>query len=153
MSMDRPKRTPQRHTQPPQIHHPDPQPSPPAPAPSQPQPDQPEPETPTTAPPTEAAEIRSRALKLLTTREHSCYELWRKLYRRGYPAEAINIVLDLLATEGLLSEERMLAAYVTERLNYLLRSLTHPRRAPSLRTLRHRHQPTPQPPKTNSVSP
>lgn len=115
--MDRPKRTPQRHTQPPQTHHPDPQPSPPAPAPSQPQPNQPEPETPTTAPPTEAAEIRSRALKLLTTREHSRYELWRKLYRRGYPAEAINTVLDQLATEGLLSEERMLAAYVTERLN------------------------------------
>jgi regulatory protein len=66
--------------------------------------------------PAEAAEIRSRALKLLTTREHSRYELWRKLHRRGYPAEDVNAVLDQLAAEGLLSEERMLAAYVAERL-------------------------------------
>lgn len=62
------------------------------------------------------AEIRSRALKLLTSREHSRYELWRKLYRRGYPAEDVNAVLDQLSAEGLLSEERLLAAYVAERL-------------------------------------
>jgi regulatory protein len=63
-----------------------------------------------------ASEIRSRALKLLTTREHSRYELWRKLYRRGYPAEDVDAVLDDLAAQDLLSEERMLAAYVAERL-------------------------------------
>lgn len=63
-----------------------------------------------------AAEIRSRALKLLTSREHSRYELWRKLHRRGYPAEAVAAVLEALAEEGLLSEERLLAAYVAERL-------------------------------------
>jgi regulatory protein len=63
------------------------------------------------------AEIRSRALKLLTTREHSRYELWRKLHLRGYPAEAVNAVLDALAADGLLSEERLLAAYVAERLD------------------------------------
>ncbi|MBK1630754.1 hypothetical protein CKO31_08355 [Thiohalocapsa halophila] len=68
------------------------------------------------APAVDAAEIRSRALKLLTTREHSRYELWRKLHRRGYPAEDVNAVLDQLAAEGLLSEERLLAAYVAERL-------------------------------------
>lgn len=68
------------------------------------------------APVVDAAEIRSRALKLLTTREHSRYELWRKLHRRGYPAEDVNAVLDQLAVEGLLSEERLLAAYVAERL-------------------------------------
>lgn len=69
------------------------------------------------APTVDAAEIRSRALKLLTTREHSRYELWRKLHRRGYPAEDVNAVLDQLAAEGLLSEERLLAAYVAERLD------------------------------------
>ncbi len=63
-----------------------------------------------------AAEIRSRALKLLTTREHSRFELWRKLHQRGYPAEGVNAVLDALTAEGLLSEERLLAAYVAERL-------------------------------------
>lgn len=63
------------------------------------------------------AEIRSRALKLLTTREHSRYELWRKLHLRGYAAEAVNAVLDALAADGLLSEERLIAAYVAERLD------------------------------------
>jgi regulatory protein len=62
------------------------------------------------------AEIRSRALKLLTSREHSRYELWRKLYLRGYPAAAVHAVLNRLADEGLLSEERLIAAYVAERL-------------------------------------
>ncbi len=63
-----------------------------------------------------AAEIRSRALKLLTSREHSRLELTRKLHRRGYPADAVDAVLDELTAAGLLSEERLLAAYVAERL-------------------------------------
>jgi len=63
-----------------------------------------------------AAEIRSRALKLLTSREHSRLELARKLHRRGYAADAVDAVLDDLAAAGLLSEERLLAAYVAERL-------------------------------------
>jgi regulatory protein len=64
-----------------------------------------------------ATEIRSRALKLLTSREHSRLELARKLYRRGYPADAVDPVLDALEADGLLSEARLLAAYVTERLD------------------------------------
>jgi regulatory protein len=63
-----------------------------------------------------AAEIRARALKLLSGREHSRLELARKLYRRGYPAADVDAVLDRLMAEGLLSEERLLAAYVAERL-------------------------------------
>jgi len=63
-----------------------------------------------------ALEIRSRALKLLTTREHSRLELARKLTRRGYPPSDVEAVLDALEADGLLSEERLLAAYVAERL-------------------------------------
>ncbi|TVQ94695.1 MAG: regulatory protein RecX [Chromatiaceae bacterium] len=63
-----------------------------------------------------AAEIRDRALKLLTNREHSRAELARKLGARGYPAPAIEAVLDGLIADGLLDESRLLAAYVAERL-------------------------------------
>lgn len=61
-------------------------------------------------------EIRSRALKLLTTREHSQLELSRKLLKRGYPAPAIDAVLEALVADDLLSEERLVSAYVAERL-------------------------------------
>lgn len=61
-------------------------------------------------------EIRSRALKLLTTREHSRLELSRKLLHRGYPAPEIEVVLDALVADDLLSEERLVSAYVAERL-------------------------------------
>jgi regulatory protein len=61
-------------------------------------------------------EIRSRALKLLTTREHSRLELSRKLQRRGYDGEAVGAVLDALEADALLSEERLISAYVAERL-------------------------------------
>jgi regulatory protein len=62
-------------------------------------------------------EIRSRALKLLTTREHSRLELSRKLRRRGYAADDVETVLDALIADDLLSEERLIAAYVAERLD------------------------------------
>ncbi len=62
------------------------------------------------------AEIHSRALKLLTTREHSRLELGRKLLARGYPPDDVDSVLDQLIDEGLLSEQRLVAAYVEERL-------------------------------------
>lgn len=61
-------------------------------------------------------EIRSRALKLLTTREHSRLELSRKLRQRRYPAAAVEAVLDALEASDLLSEERFVSAYVAERL-------------------------------------
>lgn len=61
-------------------------------------------------------EIRSRALKLLSNREHSCLELRRKLCQRGYPADAVERVIDALLADELLSEERLVEAYVAERL-------------------------------------
>ncbi|KAA6187895.1 regulatory protein RecX [Thiohalocapsa marina] len=63
-----------------------------------------------------ALEIRSRAIKLLTTREHSCLELQRKLEQRGYPPQAVRQVLDDLQRDDLLSEQRLAEAYVAERL-------------------------------------
>lgn len=62
------------------------------------------------------AEVRGRALKLLAVREHSRLELARKLAARGYPAAAIDAALDALAAAGLLNEQRLLAAYVADRL-------------------------------------
>jgi len=62
-------------------------------------------------------EIRSRALKLLTTREHSRLELSRKLRKRGYPEAAVDAVLARLMNDDLLNEERLVAAYVAERLS------------------------------------
>jgi len=61
-------------------------------------------------------EIRSRALKLLSTREHSRLELARKLRQRGYPDAAVEAVIESLVVDELLSEERLIAAYVAERL-------------------------------------
>lgn len=69
---------------------------------------------PTTA--TTSAEIRSRALKLLTSREHSRQELARKLLARGYAAEDIDTVLDQLEQDELLSASRLVEHYVAERL-------------------------------------
>jgi regulatory protein len=63
-----------------------------------------------------AGEIRSRALKLLTNRDHSRLELERKLTARGYPPPAVQAVLDRLLGEGLLNEERLITAYISERL-------------------------------------
>lgn len=62
------------------------------------------------------AEVRSRAIKLLTNREHSRLELARKLAARGYPDDAIDAALDGLAADGLLSEARLIEGYVAERL-------------------------------------
>ncbi len=56
------------------------------------------------------------ALKLLAIREHSRRELARKLQARGFAVTGIETVLDRLAAEGSLDEERMLAVYVAERL-------------------------------------
>jgi len=55
-------------------------------------------------------------LRLLGNREHSRAELTRKLEARGYERPDIAQVLDALAEERLLSDERMAHAYVAERL-------------------------------------
>lgn len=63
-----------------------------------------------------AAEIKRRAVKLLSSREHSRTELAHKLKARCYPAIAVDAVLDELERTGMLSEARLLETYVAERL-------------------------------------
>ncbi|MCU0755881.1 MAG: recombination regulator RecX [Xanthomonadales bacterium] len=54
----------------------------------------------------DAAGARQRAIALLARREHSRAELTQKLGRAGCPAELLAPLLDALAAEGLLSEQR-----------------------------------------------
>ncbi len=61
------------------------------------------------------AEARARAIRLLGTREHSRRELARKLGARGYAPDVIDRVLDRLAADGLLDEQRLVEVYVAER--------------------------------------
>jgi regulatory protein len=62
------------------------------------------------------AEARNRAVKLLASREHSRLELARKLAARRYPSDVVETVLDDLERDDLLSEARLVDAYVAERL-------------------------------------
>lgn len=60
-------------------------------------------------------DLRLQAMNLLARREHSRQELYRKLSRRGAEASLIDSVLDQLAADGLLSDERFAEAYTTAR--------------------------------------
>ena len=57
-------------------------------------------------------ELRTRAISLLARREHSRAELSRKLTQRGAQKDALEVVLDELEAEGLLSEARFVEAFV-----------------------------------------
>jgi regulatory protein len=57
-------------------------------------------------PPESAAELKTRALRLLARREHSREELARKLSPHAESPEAVEIVLDLLVSKRFLSNER-----------------------------------------------
>ncbi len=61
--------------------------------------------------------IRRAAMNLLARREHGHVELARKLRLRGADAEMIEIELQRLTDDGLLSEERYLESYVRSRAN------------------------------------
>lgn len=56
--------------------------------------------------------VRRAAMDLLARREHGRVELMRKLRQRGAPAELIEVALERLAEEGLLSEARYLESFV-----------------------------------------
>ncbi len=64
----------------------------------------------------EQHEVRDRALRLLSIREHSRQELARKLAARLPDDAPIDAVLDALEQNNLLSESRFAASYVNERL-------------------------------------
>ncbi len=61
--------------------------------------------------------IRRAAMNLLARREHGYVELARKLRQRGAEAEMIDVELQRLADDGLLSEERYVESYIRSRAN------------------------------------
>ena len=62
-----------------------------------------------------AERARHSALRLLARREHSQYELRRKLKARGYGEGLVDELLTALVDERLLSDTRYAAAMVTHR--------------------------------------
>jgi regulatory protein len=74
------------------------------------------------SPPEPQLMLRRAAMDLLARREHTAQELRRKLRRRGaaeVPAEQLDELLDevlqALAEEGLLSEQRFVESYLRQR--------------------------------------
>ena len=61
------------------------------------------------------AAVRRAAMGLLARREHGRVELTRKLRQRGACPDMIDIALDRLTEEGLLSESRYLESYISYR--------------------------------------
>lgn len=61
--------------------------------------------------------IRRAAMNLLARREHGHVELTRKLRQRGAEPDMIEIELQRLIADGLLSEERFLESYIRSRAN------------------------------------
>lgn len=61
--------------------------------------------------------IRRAAMNLLARREHGRVELSRKLRLRGAEVEMIDVELQRLIDDGLLSEERYLESYIRSRAN------------------------------------
>ena len=59
--------------------------------------------------------LKSTALRLLATREHSRAELKRKLESRAEEGDDVEAVLDRMAENGLQSDERFAESYVRSR--------------------------------------
>lgn len=59
---------------------------------------------------------RAAAMDLLARREHSLAELRLKLADREFPPEEIEAALAALASEGLVSDERFLEAFIAARI-------------------------------------
>ncbi|MHC1693124.1 MAG: regulatory protein RecX [Sphaerochaetaceae bacterium] len=63
----------------------------------------------------EGLRCRVKALALLTTREHSRFELRSKLMQKGFSTATLDKVLDGLESEGLLSDRRFAEQFVLSR--------------------------------------
>ncbi len=63
----------------------------------------------------EERDIREAALRLLARREHSRFDLARKLASREFQRDAIDAELDELIAERLLSDERFAESYLWHR--------------------------------------
>ncbi|MDF2868173.1 MAG: recX [Gammaproteobacteria bacterium] len=59
--------------------------------------------------------VRRAAMDLLARREHSRFELYQKLGKKGSPSSLINQILDELTSESLLSDERFVESYINHR--------------------------------------
>jgi regulatory protein len=59
---------------------------------------------------------RKKAMDLLARREHSVAELRAKLIARDFEAGAVDLAVDALVDEGLLSDERFAEAFVSSRV-------------------------------------
>jgi regulatory protein len=59
--------------------------------------------------------IRTLAVKLLTIREHSQFELKQKLCQKAFPATEVEAVIKELADKKLQSDERFIEGYINMR--------------------------------------
>ena len=65
--------------------------------------------------PSENKIIRKKAMDYLSRREHSRYELYKKISTHNFNKDLINQELDLLIRDGLLSDERFVEAFIHSR--------------------------------------
>jgi len=61
-------------------------------------------------------EIYQRAIRLLSSREHSRLQLFRKLVDKGFDAEQVEVVLEHLAQQKLQSDERFTEDFIHSRV-------------------------------------
>jgi regulatory protein len=62
--------------------------------------------------PSEKKIIRKKAMDYLSRREHSRYELYKKISAHNFDRDLINQELDLLIEDGLLSDERFVETFI-----------------------------------------
>lgn len=58
---------------------------------------------------------RQAAMRLLARREYGAWELAERLFQKGYPQEAVDIVIKRLQDKGLQSDERFVEIFVRSR--------------------------------------
>ena len=63
-----------------------------------------------------ARSVREAAMDYLSRREHSTHELTQKLLTKEYEPEEVHAALDKLSSDGLLSDERFVEAFVYSRM-------------------------------------
>ena len=64
----------------------------------------------------ELSEIRNKVFKYLARREHSRYELYKKLNRKDYDRSNINKILDELEDKDYINDERFATSWIKNRL-------------------------------------
>jgi len=64
---------------------------------------------------TDSAECKKLAVKLLARREHSRFELERKLAARSFPLELVSLALDELENSGAIAPARFAESFIRSR--------------------------------------